>query len=75
MKAETINPLTTQDRLATGEEVRRATTSMQERMIELCHAQGNYCQMDSDLGGIIRYPADEFEFFAYLSDMDEGLPN
>jgi len=31
--------------------------------------------MDSDLGGIIRYPAEEFEFFAYLSEMDESIPN
>ncbi len=44
-------------------------------MLEHCHAQGNYCQMDSDLGGIIRYPAEEFEFFAYLSEMDESIPN
>ncbi len=43
-------------------------------MLELCHAQGSYCQMDSDLGGIIRYPAEEFEFFAYLSEMDEAYP-
>ena len=41
--------------------------------MELCHIQGNYCQMDSDLGGIIRYPAEEFEFFAYLSEMDESV--
>ena len=77
MKTETIN-MTTQDRLATYEEVRRATSSANttnDRMMELCHAQGNYCQMDSDLGGIIRYPAEEFEFFAYLSEMDEGIPN
>jgi len=63
MKAETMNPIT-QDRLATGEEIRRATSSTQDRMLELCHSQGNYCQMDSDIGGIIRYPAEEFEFFA-----------
>jgi hypothetical protein len=31
--------------------------------------------MGSDLGGIIRYPAEEFEFFAYLSEMDESAPN
>jgi hypothetical protein len=31
--------------------------------------------MDSDTGGIIRYPSDEFEFFAYLSEMDGGVPN
>jgi len=74
MKPETLNT-TTQDRLATCEEVRRATSSTHDRVLELCQRQGNYCQMDSDLGGIIRYPAEEFEFFAYLSEMDESAPN
>lgn len=74
MKTVTMNP-TTQDRLATYEEIRCASTSSQERVLELCQAQGNYCQMDSDLGGIIRYPAEEFEFFAFLSEMDESIPN
>jgi hypothetical protein len=31
--------------------------------------------VDSDLGGIIRYPSEEFEFFAYLSEMDEMTAN
>jgi hypothetical protein len=74
MKPETMNK-TTQDRLATFEEVRRATSSTQDRMLEFCHIQGNYCEIDSDLGGIIRYPAEEFEFFAYLSEMDESIAN
>jgi hypothetical protein len=74
MKQAIIKP-TIQDRLATGEEIRCATTTTQDRVLQLCHAQGNYCQMDSDLGGIIRYPAEEFEFFAYLSEMDESIPN
>ncbi len=74
MKLETMNT-TTQDRLATYEEVRRATSSTSDRVLELCYADGNYCQMDSDLGGIIRYPAEEFEFFAYLSEMDESVAN
>lgn len=74
MKPETMNP-TTDDRLATYEEIRTATASTGDRMLELCRAQGNYCQMGSDLGGTIRYPAEEFEFFAYLSEMDEGIPN
>jgi hypothetical protein len=74
MKPETMNP-TIQDRLATGDEIRRASSSSEDRVLELCHLQGNYCQMDSDLGGIIRYPAEEFEFFAYLSEMDESIAN
>jgi len=74
MKTEKLNN-TKQDRLATCEEIRRATSMTEERALELCHMQGNYCQMDSDLGGIIRYPAEEFEFFAYLSEMDESVAN
>jgi hypothetical protein len=74
MKTETMIS-TTQDRLATYEEVRRATSSTQDRVLELCQIQGDYCEMDSDLGGIIRYPAEEFEFFAYLSEMDESVAN
>jgi len=74
MKPETMKS-TTQDRLATGEEVRRATSTTQDRLLELCQIQGEYCQMDSDLGGIIRYPTEEFEFFAYLSEMDDSVAN
>ncbi len=74
MKPETMK-ITTYDRLATGEEIRSATSSTRDRVLEFCQAQGNYCEMDSDLGGIIRYPVEEFEFFAYLSDIDESLAN
>jgi hypothetical protein len=74
MKPETMK-ITTHDRLATCEEVRHATSTTQDRVLEFCHTQGNYCEMGSDLGGIIRYPAEEFEFFAYLSEMDESAPN
>ena len=74
MKTDTPKMMT-QDRLATCEEVRRASSSSQDRVLEFCQSQGNYCQMDSDLGGIIRYPAEEFEFFALLSDMDESAAN
>ncbi|HXP78480.1 MAG TPA: hypothetical protein VN976_01125 [Verrucomicrobiae bacterium] len=74
MKPETMNT-TNHDRLATCEEIRRATSSTEDRVLELCHIQGNYCEMDSDIGGIIRYPAEEFEFFAYLSEMDESVAN
>jgi hypothetical protein len=74
MKTETLIN-TKQDRLATGEEIRRATSMNEGHRLDLCHIQGDYCQMDSDLGGIIRYPAEEFEFFAYLSEMDENVAN
>jgi hypothetical protein len=65
----------TEDRLATREEVRCATIPSRDNLLDFCQVQGNYCQMDSDTGGIIRYPSEEFEFFAYLSEMDEGIPN
>jgi hypothetical protein len=74
MKTETMKA-TTQDRLATWEEIRHATSSSPDRLLELCHANGTYCEVDSDLGGIIRYPAEEFEFFAYLSEMDDAPAN
>ena len=74
MKSEMMKT-TNQDRLATFDEVRRATSSTEDRVLELCHARGSYCEMDSDLGGVIRYPAEEFEFFAYLSEMDESIAN
>ena len=67
--------ITTHDRLATGEEVRRAVTSTNEHLLELCQIQGNYCQMDSDFAGIIRYPAEELEFFSFLSDTDDASIN
>lgn len=74
MKTEMVD-VTTQDRPATLEEVRRAISSSQGNLLELCHTRGNYCEMDSDLGGVIRYPQEEFEFFAYLSEMDESVAN
>jgi hypothetical protein len=74
MKTETMKA-TTHDRLATYEEVRRASSTTEDRVLEFCRTQGNYCEMDSDIGGVIRYPAEEFEFFAYLSDMDENIAN
>jgi hypothetical protein len=64
-----------QDRPATWEEIRRATSYTPDRIVELCYTQGSYCDVDSDLGGVIRYPAEEFEFFAYLSEMDDTVSN
>ena len=63
---------TTQDRLGhLGGNSPRDVFHSRSRAGALLH-QGNYCEMDSDLGGIIRYPAEEFEFFAYLSEMDDS---
>jgi len=72
MKRETAI-LTTQDRLATWEEVQRATSRTPDRVLELCYTKGTHCEIDSELGGTVRYPAEEFEFFAFLSDM-HGSP-
>ena len=74
MKPQTIKSAT-QDRQATVEEIRGAGSSAQDRVLELCRVEGNYCETDSDIGGVIRYPAEEFEFFACLSEMDENLVN
>ena len=79
MKSESINPNSaahiSQDRLATLEEIRGAISNSPDRVLELCYTKGNYCEVNSDLGGVIRYPSDEFEFFAYLSEMDEVSAN
>jgi hypothetical protein len=73
MKPELSN--NTQDRLATWDEVRRATSETPDRVLEHCYTQGRFCEVGSDLGGIIRYPAEEFEFFAYLSEIDNSTVN
>ena len=74
MKPESLK-LATQDRLATWDEIRRATSSTPDRVLELCYTQGAFCEIDSELGGVIQYPADEFEFFAYLSESPESAVN
>lgn len=67
--------LTAQDRPATWEEVQRATSCTPDRVLELCYTQGSHCDIDSESGGTIRYPAEEFEFFAYLSEMHGSAIN
>ena len=62
-----------QDRLATWEEIRRATSSTPDGVMELCYATGTYCEIDSESGDVVRYPAEEFEFLAYLSET-QGTP-
>ena len=74
MKTEKIIAAT-QDRLATWDEVQRATSLTPERVLELCYSTGSFCEVDSDAGGVVRYPAEELEFFAFLSEMDEGSVN
>jgi hypothetical protein len=74
MKADS-KKVTMQDRLATWEEIQRATASTPDQMLKLLHTNGSYCEVDSDLGGIIRYPAEEFEFFSFLSEMDDSPAN
>jgi hypothetical protein len=69
MKPELINA-TGQDRLATWGEIRHATSATPDCILDMCHANGVYCEVDSDLGGIIRYSAEEFEFFSFLSEND-----
>jgi hypothetical protein len=66
---------TTQDRLATWEEIKRATSSSPDRVLELCYTNGTHCEIDSEWGGTIRYTAEEFEFFACLSEMHGSAVN
>ena len=74
MKPELVN-LIAQDRPATWEEIRRATSFTPDRVLEQCYTGGTHCEIDSELGGIIRYRAEEFEFFAYLSEREDMAPN
>ena len=67
--------VTTQDRPATWEEIRRATSSTPDRVLEGYYTRGNFCEVDSDFEGVIRYPTEEFEFFSYLSETDDGSVN
>jgi len=67
--------ITAQDRLATWDEVRRVTSTTLDRVLEHCYRQGASCEIESELGGRIRYPADEIEFFFYLSEMKDANAN
>jgi hypothetical protein len=67
--------LTAQDRLATWDEVRRVTSTSLDRILEHCYTEGAFCEIESELGGRIRYPANEIEFFVYLSDMKDANAN
>ena len=69
MKPETMT-VVAPDRLATGDEIRSASSTTPYRAVELCFNRGRYCEIDSDAGGRILYSAEEFEFFLYLSEED-----
>jgi hypothetical protein len=66
---------TVQDRLATWDEVRRVTSTTLDRILEHCYTQGPFCEIESELGGRIRYPAGEIEFFVYLSESRDASAN
>ena len=74
MKREALE-VQAEDRLATREEIQRAISFSSEHLLDVCQRQGDYCQIDSDFAGVIRYPADELEFFSYLSDADDSVIN
>ena len=74
MKAEWMS-VTLEDRQATWDEIRCAESSSPDRALELRTVGEGFFEMDSDLGGVIRYSAQEFEFFYNLSEMDETKPN
>jgi hypothetical protein len=74
MKTEPFN-LLAQDRPATWEEIRRATSLTPDSVVENCYTHGTHCEIDSESGGTIRFRADEFEFFAFLCEKEETAPN
>jgi len=69
MKPETVN-VVAPDRLATGDEIRSASSTTAYGAVEQCYSRGQYCEIDSDAGGRILYSTEEFEFFLYLSEED-----
>lgn len=69
MKLESV-PTTAQDRLATWDEIRHATTGTPDHVLEHCYVDQAYCEIQSDLGGKVRYAAEEFEFYASLSERE-----
>jgi hypothetical protein len=67
--------VTAQDRLATWDEVRLVTSTTLDRILEHCYTEGAFCEIESELGGRIQYPADEIEFFVYLSESKDANAN
>jgi len=58
-----------QDRLATWEEISRANVATPDQIMRQFYKDGTYFEADSEWGSKIRYPAEEFEFFSYLSEV------
>lgn len=69
MKLEPIPP-TTQDRVSTWDEIRDAMTGTPDQVLEHCYVDQAYCEIPSDRGGKVRYAAEEFEFYACLSERE-----
>lgn len=67
--------LAAQDGLATWDEVRGATSTSLDRILELCYTNGAFCEIESESGGRIQYPANQMEFFVSLSDMTDANAN
>jgi len=74
MKPETLVRIE-QDRLATWEEISRATMTTPDRIMEQFYKNGTHFEADSEWGVKIRYPAQEFDFFSYLSEMKNADAN
>jgi hypothetical protein len=74
MKSDHVNAIA-QDRPATWEEIRGATSFTPARVLEHCYTDGTHCEIDSEMGDIIRYRAEELEFFAYLSEKEDTPAN
>ena len=74
MKPESL-AIIEQDRPATCEEISRAMVATPERIMEQFYTSGTHCEADSEWGSRIRYPAREFAFFAYMSEIKDADAN
>jgi len=75
MKPECVEITTALDRLSTWDEIRRATSLTPDRIFEGCYTKGSHCEVESEYGGRVRIPAEEFEFFAFLSEIHDSRAN
>ena len=74
MKPEPL-VMTKQDRLATWEEISRATVTTPDRIMEQFYKNGTHFEAGSEWGIKIRYPVQEFDFFSYLSEINDADAN
>jgi len=67
--------LTAHDRLATWTRFGARRSDTPDRVLELAIRKERTVKLIPSWGASIRYPAEEFEFFAYLSEMQGSAVN